>query len=270
MSSGQELFQVDPPLTRIDGSKTVRTYDIPVDADRVEYMLQTFGRPLKAQVQLWVGPIRTTHTLEVQNEDGAQFPVRGVLKFKQGIGPTLRVTSTGGQEFPLLAAVSVPSPERSKHFTKAYDNIWDNCIKTYIQGGDINGNPGAVRTFNIPPDVESVQVLFWSRDTGKKSLKAKIEVLHGPNNKKQEYDLQCGGGTQPYHAVFETPGSGVSLRIYNKKFMEDGLFQVAVVPYKMTNGLLVTDGKASVLAAEVARGTQYVNSTPFLKKDWWE
>lgn len=267
---GYELFQVDPPFTRIDGSGTVRTYDLPVEADRAEYMLQTFGRPLEAQVELWVGPIRTIHTLDVKNEDGVEFPVRGVLKFEPGTGHTLRITSTAAQEFPLLAAVSVPTPDRSKLFTKAFDTVWDSSIKTFVQGGDVYGNPGAVRTFNIPPDVQSVQVLFWSRDTGKKSLKAKIEVLHGPNNKKQEYDLYCGRGLQPYHAILETPSSGVTLRIYNKKFLEDGLFQVAVVPYKMRNGLLITDGKASIVANEVAKGTQYVNSTPFLKSDWWE
>ena len=37
--------------------------------------------------------------------------------------------------------------------------------------------------------------------------------------------------TQPYHAVIDTPGSGWTIRCNSKKFLEDGLFEIAVAPY---------------------------------------
>jgi hypothetical protein len=96
-----------------------------------------------------------------------------------------------------------------------------------VQGG------GTVRSFPIDTHGESVQVLFWAKDVGKKSIIAKIEVLQGPNNYKQPYDLHLGGGSQPYHAVFATPGSGVTLRIKSKKNVADRKFEVVVAPYEI-------------------------------------
>jgi len=90
---------------------------------------------------------------------------------------------------------------------------------------------GAVRDFTIPAGIKAVQIMYWSKETGKKSLKAKMERLQGPNNPKQTFDLRCGGGSQPYHMMLEMPDrSGGVIRLINKKYMEDGLFEVVVTP----------------------------------------
>lgn len=229
------LFPTDIPLELIQGGKTVKTYPIPPKTERIQLLFKTNGRPLKCKVNLWMGPLRQTHTCEMDIEDGNELFFRYTLTFKP-VGQVLRIETSEMSELPVLAGVLIPSPERQKELKKNTEAIWEAAEKTIIQGGSTEGGGGAVRTWAIPENVESVQFLSWARDTGKKSFKMDLEVLHGPNNVKQKFMLQCGGGSQPYHAIFETPGPDWQIRIKNKKFLEDGLFQCAVVPFKVRGG----------------------------------
>jgi hypothetical protein len=44
---------------RIEGGKTLKTFKMPDYAERVQYIIQSpNGRPVKAKVELWIGPIR--------------------------------------------------------------------------------------------------------------------------------------------------------------------------------------------------------------------
>ena len=180
--------------------------------------------------------------MSIDMENGSITPFRSVLKFKKGVGPVLRVITTDSVEFPMEASISVPSKERSDMIGASTQRLFDSSEKLLIQGGDIvspsgtgigssGGKSGSVRTYPIPTDVNSIQLICWSRDTGSKSLKALIELLQGPNNVKQRYDLQVSGSHQPYTCIFKTPGPGYQIRIRNKKFVEDGLFQAVIVPY---------------------------------------
>jgi hypothetical protein len=222
------------PMETIQGGKTIRTYQMPPWAERVQYVLKTNGRPMKATVQLWLGPERTTHTMEVDMMNGDQTPFRATLKFKK-MNQVLKISTSSSLELPVLAGVSVPSEERSKELAKNTERLWATSPKLLIQGGSTEGGGGAIRTFEVDPTWEAVQIVVWAIDTGKKSFRCEFEALQGPNNKRQTYKLQCGGGSQPYHCVVETPGAGWVLRFKNKKFMEDGLFQIAVVEYKLGN-----------------------------------
>jgi len=218
-------------MKRIEGENTLVTVPMPLGADRVQYCFSTpNGRPLKAQVQMWVGPIRTCHTMDINSENGSLTPYRGTLKCKKQ-GQMLKIKTTSTGDFPMLAGVKIFTEDESKEFDAFFDKKWASSTPKKVQGGAVQGGGGAVRIFDIDPHVEAVHLMIWSKHVGKKSSKAKIEVLHGPNNVKQLYDFQCSGSYQPYHCILQTPGKGVSIRIYNKKFVEDGLFEAAVVPY---------------------------------------
>ena len=106
-------------------------------------------------------------------------------------------------------------------------------LRSSVPSGSATG--GAIRSFNIDPSWKQTQLMVWSVDAGKKSFKTNIEVLQGPNNQKQHLNLRCGGSTQPYHAVIDTPGSSQwVIRCNSKKYLEDGLFEIAVAPYGET------------------------------------
>jgi hypothetical protein len=47
-----EMFPTDIPIRKMQGGGTVRTWDIPADAERLMYYVRTGGRPLKALVEL--------------------------------------------------------------------------------------------------------------------------------------------------------------------------------------------------------------------------
>jgi hypothetical protein len=233
-SSALELLTpVFPELQRIEGN-SVHTYKMPHWAERCQMIFATSGRPLKADIEMMLGPLRTTHQLKLDIEDGNITPYQATLKFKKA-DQVLRITTPGHVHYPMLFGLYVPSPEQSEALEANTLKVWDTCSpnqKQRLQGGTTDGGPGAYRYWTVPKNVKSVQVLVWSKDVGKKSLKVTLEVLQGPHNSKQNIFLQCGGGSQPYHSVIQTPEGG-SIGVRNKKFLEDGLMEIAFVPYEM-------------------------------------
>lgn len=232
----QEVKELYPPEEfvpdfRVEGGNTLKTFKMPAHAERVQYVLASAnGRPMKARVELWIGPLRCVHTLIADNMNGESCPIKATLKFKK-LAPTLKISNNGEFEFPLAAGVFVPTPERSAELGALTQEMWDTSPKVTVQGGPTTGGLGSVRTYEIDPSWDNCQLMFWSVDVGSKSVKAAIEVIQGPNNTKQIYDLQIGGSTQPFHAVINTPGEGWRVRVFSKKFLEDGKFQFAVAPY---------------------------------------
>mmetsp|Transcript_30540 Transcript_30540/g.31024 ORF Transcript_30540/g.31024 Transcript_30540/m.31024 type:complete len:184 (+) Transcript_30540:86-637(+) len=105
------MFPTDIPMRKMQGGGTVRTWDIPPEAERLSYYIRTNGRPLKAMVELWVGPIRRIHSVNIESEDGDESPYRAMLKFKPGT-KTLKISTTGSHEFPLESGAEVPNAAR--------------------------------------------------------------------------------------------------------------------------------------------------------------
>lgn len=234
-----EMFPVELKATdRIEGGGTIRTYSIPDWATRIQYRFESTGRPLRGEANLWLGPLRKTHTIKFDTENGKELPIMGTLKFRKG-PPQLKVSTSSDPNCPMQFGMYVPSPERAKELEANTEDKHYNGTpeqKQAIQGSGTDGKNGMWVYWHIPPEVESIQVVGWAIDTGKKSFKVDMEMLQGPNNPMQKYFLQCGGGSQPYHAVFQTPGQGWTLRVRNNKFVEDGKVELTVLPYKTKQG----------------------------------
>jgi hypothetical protein len=233
-SGGFEMFSPDIPMKRIEGGGTVRTWDIPLETERLQYVLETNGRPLKAKVELWEGPVRLLHSMDVNLEDGSQTPFKGMLAFPKG-QKALKISTTGSQEFPCTFGAEVPSFDRTKSLVAFQNDVWDSNPKHTMQGTVSEGGLGAVKAFPISDNIESVQIMWWSKDTGKRACKSKIEVLQGPNSIRQVFDLHCEGTTQPYHAIIETPGPGWTVRMWSKSPMEYP-HEIVVEPHTVADG----------------------------------
>jgi len=221
---------------RIEGGSTLKTFKMPAHAERVQYILTSpSGRPIKAKVELWIGPVRCVHEHIYDCMDGHSFPLKGTLQFKK-LSPVLKVSTDSTYEFPLLCGVFVPEPDESKVIGDICEDFFYSApLKDRVQGGStIDNKGGAIRSFDINPTWEKTQIMVWSKDVGRKSFKTNIEILQGPNNAKQFLNLRCGGSTQPFHAVIDTPGDGWMVRCNSKKYIEDGLFEIAIGPYGET------------------------------------
>eukprot|EP00591_Stephanopyxis_turris_P015746 CAMPEP_0195538302 /NCGR_PEP_ID=MMETSP0794_2-20130614/49453_1 /TAXON_ID=515487 /ORGANISM="Stephanopyxis turris, Strain CCMP 815" /LENGTH=357 /DNA_ID=CAMNT_0040672271 /DNA_START=47 /DNA_END=1120 /DNA_ORIENTATION=+ len=201
-NQASKIFEKSQPVL-VQGGDTVKTWSLNSGAvKRVQVALQTEGRPLNADVELWQGPDNNPHSMQIYLENGLKRPFSAVVETPRGPDNTVRVRNTGPMEFPFFACVEPDTTEAGPSGLGA---------PVTVQGG-------ALRTYAFEPNVESVQVLL---KTDGRPLNSKIEVLQGPNNMKTVIDLYTEDGMErPFFAVFETPGSGYVFRILNTAPLE--------------------------------------------------
>jgi hypothetical protein len=184
---------------------TLRTLSLPEPINNIHMMLQSDGRPIIAKLELWQGPDYTPWELEVYSEDGILRPVNALVATPKREN-AIAIRNIANMEFPFEACMKIDNSlgEKRKHLS-------ETGTKNLIQGG-------ALRTYPISESVESVQILL---QTDGRHLKAKVELLQGPNNKKQVFDVYASDGSyRPLHIVLDTPGGGNMIRIVNKYTME--------------------------------------------------
>ena len=157
---------------RIEGGSTLKTFQMPPWAERVQYILKSpSGRPVKAKVELWIGPIRCVHELiydcmgSVSRE--SSFPVKATLQFKK-LSPVLKISTDSTFEFPLECGVFIPKDD-------AEQKMWGKTTKDMFYGGSggdkqvVQGgldyvskkSGGSIRSFDIPASWEKTQIMCW-------------------------------------------------------------------------------------------------------------
>eukprot|EP00565_Helicotheca_tamesis_P001208 CAMPEP_0185727170 /NCGR_PEP_ID=MMETSP1171-20130828/2925_1 /TAXON_ID=374046 /ORGANISM="Helicotheca tamensis, Strain CCMP826" /LENGTH=302 /DNA_ID=CAMNT_0028395675 /DNA_START=72 /DNA_END=980 /DNA_ORIENTATION=+ len=189
---------------KVQGS-TLKTCSFNESVERVQVFLETGGRPLNAEVDLWQGPDNAPQKMRVYLEDGALRPFSAVVE-SPGAGNAIAIRNTAPMEFPLNAFVEAdnggPGPARA---------LQANAKPRTVQGG-------AVYTTPFAPNVKSVQIML---KTDGRPLNARIELLQGPNNNKQVMEVYTEDGLdRPFFVVVETPGDGNVVRIVNTATLE--------------------------------------------------
>jgi len=165
--------------------------------EQVQVVLSSEGRPVDADIELWLGPDNTPTKMRVYLEDGNLRPFNAVLETP--LGPnTVSIRNVGQLEFPLTADVFADNVEQANPDVVS--------AATIVQGG-------ALRTYPFDPFVDSVAVYI---KTDGRPLNARIELLQGPNNKKQVIELYTEDGLfRPFTCFLETPGSGNVVQVIN-------------------------------------------------------
>lgn len=197
------------------GALRTWTYRSP-SVQQVQVVLTTEGRPLDAVVELWRGSGDVPCKMRVYIEDGQLRPFNAVLA-TPGSPSTVAVRNVGELEFPFDAQVvaqSVAHPSAE-------------CLTSVatVQGG-------ATTSYQVDPNVESVQVLLMSEGM---PLGARIELIQGPNTNRQVIELYTDDGrNKPISYLLQTPGYGSVVSITNTGPMEYPM-NAAVVPHTMSH-----------------------------------
>jgi hypothetical protein len=151
-------------MERIEGD-TRRTWDFgDVSKDTVQVVMKSEGRPVNADIELWIGPDWTPYKLKAYSEDGQMRPVKALVGTRNK-GGMVEVRNTGGSAFPLSAACAYAKPPLSG----VRSEIPETSNSRYVEGG-------AVYVVPFGPEAEQVQVLLT---TDTRQLNAKVELLNG-------------------------------------------------------------------------------------------
>lgn len=202
---------------------SLRTWSIADQAvEQVQVYMKTDGRPMNADIELWQGPDNTPVKLGVYVEDGALRPFSAVLDTPASQN-AIAIRNTGYMEFPLDAVLTPEAADAIPRDTKP---------GRIVQGG-------AVFTTPFEPSVASVRVCL---KTDGRPLNCRIELLQGPNNRKQVMEVYTEDGLQrPFVAIIETPGAGNVVRMQNTATIEYPINAV-VEAYRVDAGAAGPDG----------------------------
>jgi len=186
---------------RVEGMtrKTWKFNDL--SKDRVQVAVSSEGRPVNADIQLWLGPDWTPFTLKAYSEDGKARPIQTLVGTRNKAA-MIEVRNNGEYEFPISAA--------SNYAVEAMATV-PKEIPATTEGERVDG--GALRSFPVDPSAEQLEVVLCT--TGQQ-LNARIELLNAPNNPKQTFEVFTNNGELNSLCVcFNVPDQGSTVRIVN-------------------------------------------------------
>jgi hypothetical protein len=205
------------PSVRIEG-ESLRTWTVDQQVNMMHVSLSTTGRPLTAKIDLWHGPDYTPSHLKIYLEDGLVRPFNAIVATPLS-GNTIAIYNEASMEYPFDCVVEGDVGKASLNLAPAA--LYESCEAKNVQGG-------MVTSYAFDSTVESVEILL---KTDGRNLKARIELLTGPNNIKQVMEYYASDGKKrPFYAVIQTPGAGNVVRLVNENSVEYP-FNAIVEPY---------------------------------------
>lgn len=186
---------------RIEGSSREHWEFPDPNQEIVQVGIDSNGRPVESLVELWIGPDWTPMKVKAYTEDGMMRPIQTLIGTRNKAA-AIDINNTGPGDFPLNAAACYAVPSM---INQRADLLTANQGR-YIEGG-------AVHSVNFDATVDQVQVLLY---TDTRQLNAQVELLNGPNNFKQKYEVFTNNGLlNSLYVVFNAPGSGNVVRVTN-------------------------------------------------------
>ncbi len=209
------------PSDRVQGGSR-RTYQAPVDRDMSHVFLETDGRPLDAEFEVWDGPNNTPTKMKVYSEDGRMRPINAFVENPQkGMrGETLTVRNSGPMEFPINAGVGsvggglagAESPYMSENDLRGFRRPTPSTKR----GERVQG--GALKTFPLDYSVEAAQVTIT---TDGMPMNAKVELWGTSSHIKQVAEVYNDDGQKrPFACIIDLPGGSNTIAVYNEGPME--------------------------------------------------
>jgi len=186
---------------RIEGSSREHWEFPDPNQEIVQVGIDSNGRPVESLIELWIGPDWTPMKVKAYTEDGMMRPIQSLIGTRNKAA-AIDINNTGPGDFPLNAAAAYAGPSMVQ---QRADLITANQGR-YIEGG-------AVHSVNFDSTVEQIQVLLY---TDTRQLNAQVELLNGPNNFKQKYEVFTNNGLlNSLYVIFNSPGSGNVVRVTN-------------------------------------------------------
>lgn len=193
-----------PKKVRVEGGNTRKSFQFADPTlEIVQVELVSNGRPLLATLDLWIGPDWTPATLKIRSENGSDRPVQTLIGTRNREA-SIDIFNVGPPEFPLDAAATYAPPS----LVADRRSIIENIEGTYVEGGAIHSVPFA------PGSGSQIRVMLH---TDSMQLNARVELLNGPNNVKQDFEIFTNNGQlNSMYVVFNVnPGGTNTVRVRN-------------------------------------------------------
>jgi len=217
--------------------------------------IETDGRPLNVEMEMWDGPNNTPTRVKMYSEDGRQRPMNINTNYNgyNGHGGTMSVRNVGSMEFPIRAGIVGGGGNNNRDYGRSGGGPSDMMMgDSYGPMGMMSSSPydatpipstargitvqgGSLKTFKLPSHINAAQVTIKSDGL---PVNAKVELWGSSSHVKQVAEVYNDNGqTRPFAAIIELQGEENTIAIRNTGPLEYPIQVVVEPPVGMGMGM---------------------------------